>query len=129
MVVSLLAAASIGSAGTPAPSTASYCWEPLTEEMGPGDAGDGLVPPSIAARSGEALWLAWPKQETVQVRRWNGRRWEDIPGPQGGRPGTYDPTVRVSSSGEAFLAWRAGETDQSDIHVARWDGAAWKPTS
>jgi hypothetical protein len=95
--------------------------------MGPGDAGDGLVPPSIAARSSEALWLAWPKQETVQVRRWNGRQWEDIPGPQGGRPGTYDPTVRVSSSGEAFLAWRAGETDQSDIHVARWDGAAWKP--
>jgi hypothetical protein len=92
------------------------------EGMGSGDAGDGFERPSIAARSGEAPWLAWSKAQTVQVRRWNGRQWEEIPGPQ-----SSTPIVRLASSGGAFLAWVAGAKDQSNIHVARWDGTEWKP--
>ncbi len=123
LVFECLAATTVTSAEPTRASGGQYCWKALTEGMGKQDTGLAVVDPSIAARGSDHLWVAWHENAAVQVRRWSGRAWEEMPGP--GKE-TYDAVIRLTNAGVPVLAWRANEGRQSKIYVGRWDGKSWK---
>jgi hypothetical protein len=72
------------------------------------------------------------RQWQVHVRRWDGRRWEELDGSATGggasrsRTSAWAPYVAVDAEGRPIVAWEEAERGGAQIHLRRWSGSAWE---
>ncbi len=110
-----------------APQEAQWCWKALEGDLGPQDTGLVWVNPSLAARGGEHLWLAWAEEGLLHVRRRTESGWERIAGPVAHkRFQADDPVLRLDAAGRPVLLWLdSNHVSPRRLHVARWNGDGW----
>ncbi|NBD10389.1 Ig-like domain-containing protein [Corallococcus silvisoli] len=72
--------------------------------------------------------VAWTQDRSVHAKRWSGDGWEYLGGPLAGSTSysIWGHDLQIDAEGRPMLAWREySESAPDQIHVRRWNGAAW----
>lgn len=117
-------------------------WEDLGPSFEPGNTGIGVDRTAdLAVAADGTVWLAWIEDEPsrshreLYAARWDGAAWETVGGNfaafghagEGPQNDARHPSIALDSAGAPWVAWIEAEEGGAsrDVHVKRWDGAAW----
>jgi hypothetical protein len=104
-------------------------WQPLGAGLSAVGGSTHARRPALAVRDGHVV-VAWTEGagqgERVQVRRWEGQRWEKLESPDNAVTG---PTAKVALAlgldGSPYVAFSAKDGVAKNIHAWRWEEHGW----